>query len=59
MEKRKQVLVIGSLNFDIILEQERLPHLGETYHVDRVTTGAEAKGPTKRSKQRSWASPPS
>ena len=44
MEKRKQVLVIGSLNFDIILEQERLPHLGETYHVDRVTTGGGGKG---------------
>lgn len=44
MEREKRVLVIGSLNFDIILEQERLPHLGETYHVDRVTTGGGGKG---------------
>ncbi len=44
MEKLNRVLVIGSLNFDIILEQGRLPYVGETYHVDRVTTGGGGKG---------------
>ena len=44
MQKSGRILVIGSLNFDIILEQERLPHMGETFQVDRVTTGGGGKG---------------
>lgn len=44
MDKQRRIVVIGSLNFDIILEQQRLPRLGETYHVDRVTTGGGGKG---------------
>jgi ribokinase len=43
-QKESRILVIGSLNYDIILEQERLPEKGETYTVDRVTTGGGGKG---------------
>lgn len=43
-QKESRILVIGSLNYDIILEQGRLPEKGETYTVDRVTTGGGGKG---------------
>jgi ribokinase len=43
-QTESRILVIGSLNYDIILEQERLPEKGETYTVDRVTTGGGGKG---------------
>ena len=44
MDNVGRLLVIGSLNYDIILEQKRLPAKGETYSVDRVTTGGGGKG---------------
>ncbi len=43
MEK-KQITVIGSLNYDILLKQARLPEKGETYTVNDVTIGAGGKG---------------
>lgn len=43
-DKEEKILVIGSLNYDIILEQQRLPEKGETYTVDRVTVGSGGKG---------------
>lgn len=43
--KDKKALVIGSLNYDIILKQKRLPNKGETYVVDGgVTTCGGGKG---------------
>jgi len=41
---QKNILVIGSLNYDILLEQRRLPKKGETYVVDNVTIGPGGKG---------------
>lgn len=40
----KKVIVIGSLNYDIILKQERLPKLGETYAGNSVTYCGGGKG---------------
>lgn len=39
-----KVVVIGSLNYDIILKQERLPHIGETYAADSVSYCGGGKG---------------
>lgn len=44
MQTVKRLLVVGSLNYDVILEQKRLPRKGETYQVDRVTMGGGGKG---------------
>jgi len=42
--KENMITVIGSLNYDIILKQQRMPNKGETYTVDSVTTGCGGKG---------------
>lgn len=39
-----KVVVIGSLNYDIILKQERMPVIGETYAADSVTYCGGGKG---------------
>lgn len=41
---RDKVLVIGSLNYDIILKQKRLPEAGETYAVDQAVFCGGGKG---------------
>ena len=40
----KKVIVIGSLNYDICLKQERLPEEGETYFADSVEYCSGGKG---------------
>lgn len=42
--ENKKVAVIGSLNYDIVLKQERLPEIGETITVDGVEFCAGGKG---------------
>lgn len=42
--KNNTVTVIGSLNFDIIFKQARLPQIGETYTADSVTFCGGGKG---------------
>ena len=42
--KEKSITVIGSLNYDIILQQQRLPKLGETYIADAVRMAGGGKG---------------
>ncbi|SIQ42574.1 ribokinase [Halanaerobium kushneri] len=44
MKKDNSIVVIGSLNYDILLKQKRLPKLGETYTVDSVKTGGGGEG---------------
>ena len=44
MKKDIDVLVIGSLNFDIIAKQERLPKIGETYVARQMIQSAGGKG---------------
>lgn len=39
-----KVLVVGSLNYDMILKQKRLPEAGETYAVDNATFCGGGKG---------------
>ncbi|QDH21194.1 ribokinase [Saccharibacillus brassicae] len=39
-----QVTVIGSLNYDLLLKQERLPQKGETFTADELTQGPGGKG---------------
>lgn len=41
---RNSVVVIGSLNYDIIFKQDRLPKLGETLSVNSVSYGGGGKG---------------
>lgn len=41
---REYVCVIGSLNYDIIMKQQRMPLLGETYTADSVTCAGGGKG---------------
>lgn len=41
---RDKVVVIGSLNYDIILKSSRLPERGETMPVDSVSCSAGGKG---------------
>lgn len=43
MESNK-VVVIGSLNFDIIVKQQRMPNKGETYVGDELIQGPGGKG---------------
>ncbi|PAF39208.1 hypothetical protein CHH58_00710 [Terribacillus saccharophilus] len=40
----KQVAVIGSLNYDIIVKQQRMPHKGETFIADTLIQGPGGKG---------------
>ncbi|MDD9150477.1 MULTISPECIES: ribokinase [unclassified Sporolactobacillus] len=40
----KNIVVIGSLNYDIILKQQRMPHKGETYVGDEMVQGPGGKG---------------
>jgi ribokinase len=40
----KKVTVIGSLNFDIIFKQSRLPEIGETFSADSITFSGGGKG---------------
>lgn len=40
----KDILVIGSLNYDIILKQDRLPKEGETYAVNQASYCSGGKG---------------
>ena len=40
----KKVIVIGSLNYDVCLKQERLPEEGETYFADSVEYCSGGKG---------------
>jgi ribokinase len=42
--KNNKVAVIGSLNYDIVLKQDRLPEIGETITVDGVDFCAGGKG---------------
>lgn len=44
MIKNIDVTVVGSLNYDIILKQDRLPQIGETVQVDSIVTSAGGKG---------------
>ena len=41
---RNKIVVIGSLNYDIILKSQRLPELGETMPVDQASFSAGGKG---------------
>ncbi|MED4072902.1 ribokinase [Priestia endophytica] len=40
----KNIVVIGSLNFDIIVKQQRLPDKGETFIADELIQGPGGKG---------------
>jgi ribokinase len=40
----KQVAVIGSLNYDIIVKQQRMPHKGATFIADTLIQGPGGKG---------------
>jgi ribokinase len=44
MMNKKAVTVVGSINYDIILKQKRLPAIGETYTADSVTFSGGGKG---------------
>jgi len=44
MKKEESIVVVGSLNYDILLKQKRLPKLGETYTVDSVKLGGGGEG---------------
>lgn len=41
---KDKIVVIGSLNYDIILKLSRMPKCGETFHADGVTCSAGGKG---------------
>ena len=42
--KKKRIAVVGSLNYDIILKQKRLPKIGETYTADSISFCNGGKG---------------
>ena len=42
--KEKKAVIIGSLNYDIILKQKRLPQIGETFVADSITMCGGGKG---------------
>jgi ribokinase len=42
--KSDKAIVIGSLNYDIILKQKRLPKIGETFTADSITMCGGGKG---------------
>ncbi|PKM95241.1 MAG: ribokinase [Firmicutes bacterium HGW-Firmicutes-1] len=44
MKEEKIITVIGSANYDMILKQERLPQIGETYCVDNIAFSSGGKG---------------
>ena len=41
---KEYICVIGSLNYDIIIKQKRLPQMGETYTADSITYSGGGKG---------------
>jgi len=41
---KKQITVIGSLNYDMILKVKRLPYEGETMAAEGISTAAGGKG---------------
>ena len=41
---RDYICVIGSINYDIIMKQKRMPLLGETYTADSITYSGGGKG---------------
>ena len=42
--EREYICVIGSLNYDIIMKQKRMPFQGETYTADSITYSGGGKG---------------
>ena len=42
--EREYICVIGSLNYDIIMKQKRMPLQGETYTADSITYSGGGKG---------------
>lgn len=42
--KEKKAVIVGSLNYDIILKQKRLPKIGETFVADSITMCGGGKG---------------
>ena len=44
MTEAKRVVVVGSLNYDILLGQTRLPSRGETLHCRQAATASGGKG---------------
>jgi len=44
MAKKDQVVVLGSLNYDMIFRQQRMPEIGETYTADSLQTASGGKG---------------
>jgi ribokinase len=44
MMKNETVAVVGSINYDIIFKQKRLPEIGETYSADSVSFCGGGKG---------------
>lgn len=42
--KKSAVTIVGSLNYDIIFKQKRLPAVGETFTADSVTVSGGGKG---------------
>ncbi|MCM3439781.1 ribokinase [Metabacillus halosaccharovorans] len=44
MITNQQVAVIGSLNYDLLIKQERLPKKGETFTADELIQGSGGKG---------------
>lgn len=42
--ENEYVVVVGSLNYDIVLKQQRLPERGETYTADYMETAGGGKG---------------
>lgn len=46
--KEKKAVIIGSLNYDIILKQKRLPKIGETFVADSITMCGAEKEPIRQ-----------
>ena len=44
MAKKDQVVVLGSLNYDMLFRQQRMPEIGETYTADSLQTASGGKG---------------
>ena len=42
--KEKKAVIIGSLNYDIILKQKRLPKIEETFVANSITKNGDRKG---------------
>ena len=52
---RDKIIVIGSLNYDIVLKIPKLPEKGETLPANEAVFSAEEKGLIKRFRRRNWA----